>query len=137
MYKTIMVPVDLEHADRLEKALATAADLSRVYEASAHLVGVTAPSPTGAAHDPQEFAGKLEAFARDLSARLGVDFGTKPMVSTDPSVDLDKVLEKAAAELSADLIVMASHVPGFRDYVFASHAGHLASHTKLSVFVVR
>ena len=35
------------------------------------------------------------------------------------------------------LIIMASHVPGFRDYVFASNSGYLASHTDLSIFVVR
>ena len=33
--------------------------------------------------------------------------------------------------------IMASHVPGFRDYVFHSHAGKLATHTDLSVMIVR
>jgi hypothetical protein len=32
---------------------------------------------------------------------------------------------------------MASHVPGFKDCVFSSNAGHLASHAPMSVYVVR
>jgi nucleotide-binding universal stress UspA family protein len=32
MYSRIMVPVDLAHIERLEKALATAADLAKHYE---------------------------------------------------------------------------------------------------------
>src|SRR3546814_14352707 len=32
MYKKIMVPVDLSHRERLEKAVATAADLSKCYK---------------------------------------------------------------------------------------------------------
>src|SRR3546814_17653787 len=42
MYKTIMVPVDLSHRERLEKAVATAADLSKCYKVPAELVAVTA-----------------------------------------------------------------------------------------------
>lgn len=31
---------------------------------------------------------------------------------------------------------MATHVPGFKEYVFASNAGFLAAHTDVSVFIV-
>src|SRR3546814_1443556 len=45
MYKKIMVPVDLSHRERLEKAVATAADLSKCYKVPAELVVVTATAP--------------------------------------------------------------------------------------------
>ena len=51
--------------------------------------------------------------------------------------ELDDALAKAASELNCDLVVMGSHVPGFTEHVFASRAGYLASHSNLSVFVVR
>ena len=41
------------------------------------------------------------------------------------------------AVLGADLVVMATHVPNLTDYIWASHGGHLASHAKASVFLVR
>ena len=46
-------------------------------------------------------------------------------------------LDEQFHALGVDLVVMASHVPGFREYIFHSNAGFLASHTDLSVFVVR
>ncbi len=55
----------------------------------------------------------------------------------DPAADLDRALDRELHELGVDLVVMASHLPGLRDYVFHSNAGFLASHTDLSVFVVR
>ena len=137
MYRTILVPVDLSHTDKLNKALATAADLSRQYGASLHLVSVTAGTPGAAAHTPHEFEEKLRAFAAAQSARLGTSFAALTVTSPDPAVSLDQEIDKAARQIGADLIVMASHVPGFAEHIFASNAGYLASHSALSVFVVR
>lgn len=137
MYKAIMVPVDLEHADRLDKALTIGADLAKLYGATLHVVGVTTATPSAVAHNPAEYAQKLEQFAKEKTARRGVPFEAKAMTSHDPTVDIDSALQKAAADIGADLVVMASHVPGFVDYIFASRAGYLASHSDLSVFVVR
>ena len=137
MYKSIMVPVDLEHADRLEKALETAADLSKHYRAPICYVGITAATPGRVAHTPEEFAGKLEAFGKDQAARHGIDASTRTAVSHDPAVDLDRTLMQAIADTGADLVVMASHVPGLPEHVFASNAGYLANHAGVSVFVIR
>lgn len=137
MYKTIMVPVDLAHADQLDKALATAADLAKHYGAKLYAVGVTASAPSSVAHNPKEYTEKLQKFAEEQSALHGVDIEAKSMLSNDPAVDVDFALQAASADLGADLIVMASHVPGFTDYIFASRAGYLAAHSELSVFVVR
>ncbi|MGI9476577.1 MAG: universal stress protein [Hyphomicrobiaceae bacterium] len=137
MYKNIMVPVDLAHPEKLTKALAVSADLARHYGAILTAVSVTASAPTTVAHTPQEFAAKLQAFGEEQSKAHGVTFATRATVSPDPVIDMDDALEKTASELGCDLVVMASHVPGFAEHIFASRAGYLASHSALSVLVVR
>ena len=137
MYKTILVPVDLEHADRLEKALTTAADLAKHYNADLYVVGVSSAAPGRVAHNPSEYAEKLAAFAGAETAKHGVPVKAKSMISHDPAVDLGDTLKRAASDVDADLVVMASHVPGFLDHIFSSRAGYLATHTSLSVFIVR
>lgn len=137
MFSSIMIPVDLRHTDRMEKALSIAADISKTYGAPAHIVGVTSSAPTEIAHNPKEFAEKLSEFAAGCSQKHGATFTPHAEVSHDPAVDLDDTLARAAEDLGADLIVMASHVPGLAEYVFASNAGYLASHSSISVFVVR
>jgi len=101
------------------------------------LVAVTGPAPGEAAHNPKEFRAKLDAFAAELAAESGVQVDAQTEVIGDPVADLDKALDRQFHELGVDLVVMASHVPGFREYIFHSNAGFLASHTDLSVFVVR
>jgi len=137
LYRHIGVPVDLAHRDKLGKALATATDLAKCYGARVTLVAVTGPAPGEAAHNPKEFRAKLDAFAAELAAESGVEVDAQTEVIGDPVADLDKALDSQFHELGVDLVVMASHVPGFREYIFHSNAGFLASHTDLSVFVVR
>ncbi|MCB9946489.1 MAG: universal stress protein [Rhodospirillaceae bacterium] len=137
MYKHIMVPVDLAHADRLDRALTTAADLAKHYGIPLTYVGVTATTPGAVAHNPEEFQAKLDRFAQAQGLKHGLRPDMVAYTSHDPAVDLDQTLMKAIDETQADLVVMASHVPGLADHLFASNAGHLAMHAKISVFVVR
>lgn len=137
MFSKIMIPVDLGHAEQLDKALSAAAGLATQHGASVNVVGVTQSGPTPIARTPEEFAEKLSAFAADCSQKYGVTFTAHSEISHDPTIDLEATLMSAAESSGADLIVMASHVPGFAEYVFSSNAGYLASHSKMSVFVVR
>jgi len=137
VFKTIMVPVDLAHSEKLARALDVASDLAKHYGASACLVGVTALQPSEAAHSPQEYEEKLAAFAEAQSAQRDVVFAYKVLHSRDPAIELDNILTKAAHDLNADLVIMASHVPGFVEHFVSSYAGYLASHTDISIFIVR
>ncbi|ESR23872.1 universal stress protein [Lutibaculum baratangense] len=137
MYKKIMVPVDLSHIDRLQKALDTGADLARHYGVPICYVGVTSAAPGPLGHNPQEYSRKLSEFAQAEADRRSIAAEARAYVSHDPAVDLDKTLLGAAHDVEADLVVMASHVPGLPDHIFASNAGYLASHADISVFVVR
>ena len=134
MYERIMVPVDLDHVERLGKALDAAAHLAKHYGVPVCYVGVTVPTPTPVAHTPQEYAAKLARFGAEQAAKHGIEAETAAYTSHDPAVDLDRRLIEAAR---SDLIVMASHVPGLPEHFFASNAGAVASHAHVSVFVIR
>ncbi|MBK0399621.1 universal stress protein [Limibaculum sp. M0105] len=137
MYNRIMVPVDLAHANRLEKALITAADLSKHYKIPVVYVGVTTATPSSLAHNPKEYAEKLAEFGRDQATRHGHQAETKAYTSHDPSIDLDDTLLKAVHETRSDLVVMASHIPNVTDWIWPSNGGTLATHSDASVLVVR
>lgn len=137
MFSKLMIPVDLAHTESLGKALETAASLAKGFGAEAHLVGVTMTSPGRLAKTPEEFAAKLASYAADCANKFDVPFRAHTEISHDIRIDLDDILQRAAEKIGADLIIMASHVPGFAEHVFASNAGYLASHSDLSVLVVR
>lgn len=137
MYEKILVPVDLSRVERLDKALTTAADLSKHYGIPICYVGITTSQPSVVAHTPAEFAQKLENFGKAQADKHGVDATTMTLTSHDPIVDLDKRLMTVIDETGSDLVVMASHIPGPLDHIFASNAGYLAAHAKVSVLVVR
>ncbi len=137
MYATILIPVDLEHADQLEKAMVTAGDLARAQGAQLHVVGVTAALPGAAAHNPAEFGEKLKAWAGDWAGRLGLDVASHVLVTGDPQTEMDDRILAHAHEIGADLIVMATRVPGFAERIFGSHGGRLAAQADISVFLVR
>lgn len=137
MYSQILVPVDLTHIEQLGKALQTAADLARHYGAPVCYVGVTPETPSPVAHNPEEFAGKLDAFAKEQGTKHGIDVSTRSYTSTDPAIDINKTLRQAVEDSGADLVVMASHSPNITDYIWPSHGGWVAEHSSSSVFVVR
>ncbi len=137
MYTNIMIPVDLAHVADLGKALDTGADLARHYGARICYVGVTAATPSAVAHNPAEFQQKLESFATEQGVKHGITTMAKAAISHDPAVDLDSTLLKTADEIGADLIVVASHIPGLKEYIWPSNGGALAGHATASVFVVR
>lgn len=139
MYKSIMVPVDLQHVDKLSKSLSTAIDLARQYDATLHYVAVTPTAPSAAAHTTEEFTRKLAQFASEQGEQHGVATDSKAIVTSDPAVELDDRLLETQREIGADLVVMASHVPGVADklHLMSSNAGYIAKHANVSVFVIR
>ena len=137
MFTKIMVPVDLAHAATVEKAIQVAADLAKLHNAEIFLVGVTDTAPGSVAHDPNEYQQNLEQFAADHSSRHGCSMTAKVVICNDPAAELDEALEDYGKEINVDLVVMASHLPGFMDHLFHSRAGHLATHADISVFIVR
>jgi nucleotide-binding universal stress UspA family protein len=137
MFKKIMAPVDLKHLDHLGKALDVAVAIAKDTGAELIYVGVSSAAPSEIAHTPQEYASKLEDFARRSGAEHGVETHAKAYISHDPTSDLDDTLLKATHDIGADLVVMASHIPNVADHVWPSNGGTIASHADVSVFIVR
>ncbi|MCR9110482.1 universal stress protein [Marivita sp. XM-24bin2] len=137
MFNRIMVPVDLAHAESLDRALKCAADLAGQHGAEIVYVGVTAQTPGAIAHTPAEFKGKLADFAKEQSEQYGVSVTSHVIESHDPAAEMDKDLLKAVRETGADLVVMQSHKPGLTDYLFEGHGPYLAQHAEASVMLVR
>lgn len=137
MYQLILVPVDLSHADQLGKALDTAADLAKHYDARVIYVGVTATAPDDVAHSPSEFADALKAFANQQAEAHGIRTASKAFTTPDPAVEVDRTLIQAIAELKADLVVIGSHHPGVWQNLVSHHGANLAAHADVSLFIVR
>ena len=137
MYRRIMVPVDLAHAETLDKAIATAADLGKHYGATITVVGVTASGPTHAANTPKDYEQLLARYCALQGQKHGVTLVPKAIVNPDPVAELHSALREQVDAIGADLIIMASHIPSLRDYLFSSNAAYLVSHTEVSIFVVR
>ena len=137
MFKNIMVPVDLAHAKDQARALKCAGDLARQYGGAITFVGVTSSAPSSTAHNPQEFQAKLSEFAEAQAGAQGVTATAHAVISHDPTTDLDDALLRAAKDLQADLVVMASHLPNLTDYIWPSNGGKVAAHADASVLVVR
>lgn len=137
MFKHIMIPVDLAHADKLGKALKVGANLAKHYGAKLTYVGVTAPTPGPLGHNPKEYGERLAAFAEAERASHGQEAAARTVIAHDPATEVDDALLGAVEEIGADLVVMASHIPGLADYLWPSNGGKIAAHSRASVFVVR
>lgn len=137
MFRTILVPVDLEHLDRLDKALSVAAALADQFDARVRYLGVAPETPGPLGRNPAEFAAKLTAFAADQAKTRGIRADAHPVAAHDVAAELNEALLTAAKEDEADLIVIGSHVPGWLDRLWPSHGGSVAARASCSVFVVR
>lgn len=134
MYKNILVPIDLSHGEQGERILDIA---RRIGGPDARLVAlhvfgeipgyVIAEMPKDAIRKNQE---RSEAELKALADKAGAE----AIVRTGhPST---AILE-AAEKLGADLIVIASHRPGFEDYFLGSTAARVARHSPCAVLIDR
>lgn len=136
MFKHIMVPVDLHMPPAVVKALDVAADFASSHGSRVTLVHVTDQQVKGA-HTLGSSGEELAALASKMAESSGSSVEALPIHSVDVGSEIDSILTRTAKELQADLIVIATHMPGILDYVFSSHASHLVLHSEISVFVVR
>lgn len=136
MFKHIMIPVDLRLVDPVPKALELAIDMAQRNKARLTLINVygdiASDAPEGEAASEM-----IAELAREIGKRLDGEVVGKAVHSMDIAAEVDGILAKTADEIGADLVVVGSHAPRLLDYVFTSHAGHLARHAQASVFVVR
>lgn len=138
MYSRILVPVDLENADKLSKALDLAGRTAKETGAEVVYIDVVDAVPTMSARtEGERMAKRLKDFAADQAKTHGVKTTDHVVLRGDLHLNVGSDIVKAAKDRDCDLIVMASHVPGFKDHILSSNAGYVAAHAPITVYVVR
>lgn len=138
MYSRILVPVDLDHADKLTKALDLAGRTAQETGAEVVYVDVVDAVPTTSKRtEGDRVADHLNGFVADQVKQYGIKATSHIALRGDLHLNVGSDIIKAAKEADCDLIVMASHIPGFKDHILSSNAGYVASHAPISVYVVR
>ena len=138
MYARILVPVDLDNADKLTKALDLAGKTAKDAGAEVVFVDVVDAVPTMSAQtEGQQMAERLKEFSAKQAKAHDIQTAFKVALRSDLHLNVGSDIIKAAEENGCDLIVMASHMPGFKDHILSSNAGYVAAHAPITVYVVR
>ena len=136
MYKTILVPIDMSHVAEGKANIDLAAQHAAA-GADIILLNVVEDIPNWAAVElPTGLLERsLEASQSELKA-IAAAAGMKVKVEVRTGHSYNTILA-VAEEKSADLIIIASHRPGLRDYFLGSTAAKVVRHAACSVLVVR
>ncbi|MBT5570041.1 MAG: universal stress protein [Alphaproteobacteria bacterium] len=141
MYKSILLPIDLEDPASMAHALTTAVEYAQAFGAKLQVMTVVPDfgmSVVGSFF-PDDFADKAIA---ETNTRLHsfVSQNVPESVDVRHVVSHGRIYEEIisqANELNADLIVMTAHNPDVSDYLLGSNAARVARHAKQSVLIVR
>jgi nucleotide-binding universal stress UspA family protein len=136
MYKTILVPVDLSHAEAGQAVINVAKMLGGE---GARIILVTvvedipafvvAGLPDGIIEESKERAQEaLEEIARKADVQASVEVR---------SGQAYRAILDVAEKRNADLIVIASHRPGLQQFLLGSTASRVVRHATCTVFVKR
>jgi nucleotide-binding universal stress UspA family protein len=138
MFKSILVPLDLDEPGSWKKALPVAQDLTKSGDARLSLGTVISDwdatrnaqwSPIGL----RRMIGEAERKLRKIAEAAGSEpHGVHATIGA-----VGAGIIEIAMQVEADLIVLASHKPGMRDHLIGANALHVVRHAPCSVFVVR
>ncbi|AIL64724.1 Universal stress protein F [Rickettsiales bacterium Ac37b] len=141
MYKTIIFPIDVNSKHAWDKSFAAVIELVRASNAKLYLMTVIPNYGMNLVH--QYFPkGWLEEMIKKVNVELN-NIATKHLPD---DIKIDYIVERGpiyqcivdkAAELDADLIVMAAHRPELKDYLLGPNAAKVVRHAKTSVLIVR
>jgi len=141
VFKDILLPVDREHEASWQTALPVAIDYCKASGARLHVLTVVPGLGVGNVSSflPMDFEQKIldqagqwmHAFARD---HVPSGIAVQHIVGHGK---VHREILRVAAEIGADLIVMASHRPELADHLLGSNAAHVVQHATCSVLVVR
>ena len=137
MFQKILIPIDLNHAETLEKAVSAGVYLAKADDIPIVFTAIASTVPSPLAHTPDEFRAKLDAYAASQAEKHGISASAHAAFAHDPAAELEDALLKAIDDTGADLVVMATHAPKLTDYFWPSNGGRVASHANVSVFLVR
>ena len=139
MYKSILLPVDLNHENSWKAALPVALELAKTFGAELHLVTIV-PSvgmTMVGMYLPEDFEKRaLEKAAADLHAfaTKNVPKGVRGKSHVAHGVIREEIL-KAADTLHCNLIVMAPRKRSLQDLLVGPNTEYVVRHAKCSVLV--
>lgn len=140
MFKSILVPIDIDQPSSWELALPQAIELAQAGKASVAVVTVVKDLKAifEGLHFPFQTELMISA-ARDRLVKIVSGYRTAgvPLTEVVRFGSIGHEILAAARELDVDLIVMASHRPEMRDYLIGPNAAHVAQHARCSVLVLR
>ena len=141
MFRNLLFSVDLAHADTWVRALPAALDSARAWGAELHVVTVVpeVAVPALMQAGPFDYEAKLvpeAAAALDVFIRQNVpaDLKAHPVVAYG---SVYREILRVAAEIPADLIVMAAHRPQAGDFLIGSNAERVSRRATCSVMLIR
>lgn len=139
MYKQILLSVDLEDDNSWTKALPVALEHARNFGSRLHVITVVPEFgmvrqffPDNYEHDVKESVkARLREFTDD---KVPDDVPVRHIIAHGT---IYREINKAAEQVNADLIIVASHRPDLGDYLLGPNAARVVRHSKRSVLVVR
>ncbi len=139
MYKTVLVPVDLSHIEKGSKMIERAKYLADTSKSQLTLLNVIPEIPPYVAIEipsglHEKVVENAKADLRDLVRKH--DLPSSTMVVVESGNPANAILAYAKKE-NSDLIMVASHQPGLKDYLLGSVAGKVVRHARCSVLVLR
>ena len=141
MFKTILLPIDVDQESSWSRSLPVAEQLAKDYGAKLHAISVvpTMGMSVVGSFFPPDFEDKALASAQEkLSEVLAKAASNASEIATHVAhgTIYEEVLT-AADKLRCDLIAMTSHRPELKDYLIGPNAARVMRHAKQSVFIVR
>ena len=139
MYKTVLVPVDLSHIEKGSEMIERAKYLADTNKSKLILLNVIPEIPPYVAVElPSSMHEKVvesaKADLKKLIRKHDLPSSTRVVVASGNPASI--ILAQAEKE-HCDLIMIASHQPGLRDYLLGSVAGKVVRHARCSVLVIR
>ena len=140
MFKTILVPIDLDDVETARPALERAVSLAHAAQGTLRLIHVRSILPiTFMEFVPPRFDEEqqqaCERKLAEVAAGVALPGGRVSIIVRMGAV-YDEVLREAS-RIAADLIVVGSHRPTMANYLLGSNAATIVRHAPCSVLVVR
>ncbi len=136
MYNTVLVPVDLLHKERVAPMVETAKLLAGG-DAKIILANIVEDIPAYvAAQIPSDVLEESETNSRAELESVAKASGLAAEIVVLRGHAGNSILN-IADEKGVDAIVIASHKPGWEDYLIGSTAARVVRHAKCSVHVLR
>jgi nucleotide-binding universal stress UspA family protein len=140
MFKSILVPIDIEQPNSWDLALPQAIELAEASRGSVTVMTVV--KDLKAMFEGRYFSFQVDLMisgARDKLIRIvsGYRSTNVPLTEEVCFGSIGHEILRTAHDCGTDLVVMASHRPEMRDYLIGPNAAHVAQHAKCSVLVLR